>query len=181
MIYAFSRDGAVPYSNTWHRLDAGRTPRNAIVLAAIAAFVLAIPTVFNFAAYVAITSIAVIGLYISYVLPIYLRLQSRNFERGPWHLGSWSRPIGIIAVIWVVFISILFMLPTITPITAVTFNYTPVVVLGTLVILVVWWFASVRHWFKGPHSQGSASELSAIEKSVGETVLVDTEGAANAD
>ena len=181
MIYAFSRDGAVPYSNTWHRLDAGRTPRNAIVLAAIAAFVLAIPTVFNFAAYVAITSIAVIGLYISYVLPIYLRLQSRNFERGPWHLGNWSRPIGIIAVIWVVFISILFMLPTITPITAVTFNYTPVVVLGTLVILVVWWFASVRHWFKGPHSQGSASELSAIEKSVGETVLVDPEGAANAD
>ncbi len=181
MIYAFSRDGAVPFSNTWHRLDAGRTPRNAIILAAVAAFVLAIPTVFNFAAYVAITSIAVIGLYISYVLPIYLRLQSRNFEHGPWHLGSWSRPVGIIAVIWVVFISILFMLPTITPITAVTFNYTPVVVLGTLIILVIWWMTSVRHWFKGPQSQGSAHELSAIEKSVGETVLVDTEGTANAD
>ena len=181
MIYAFSRDGAVPYSRVWHRLDAGRTPRNAIILAAVAAFVLAIPTVFNFAAYVAITSIAVIGLYISYVLPIYLRLRSKNFVHGPWHLGNWSRPIGIIAVIWVVFISILFMLPTITPITAVTFNYTPVVVLGTLVILVVWWMASVRHWFKGPRSQGAASELSAIEKSVGETVLVDTEGTTSAD
>src|SRR5205807_1392504 len=64
MIYAFSRDGAVPFSNVWHSLDRGRTPRNAIILAAVAAFILAIPTVFNFAAYVAITSIAVIGLYI---------------------------------------------------------------------------------------------------------------------
>ena len=176
MIYAFSRDGAVPYSNLWHHLDRGRTPRNAIILAAVAAFVLAIPTVFNFAAYVAITSIAVIGLYISYVLPILLRLMAKDFKTGPWHLGAWSRPIGIIAVIWVVFISILFMLPTITPVTAVTFNYTPVVVLGTLIILVVWWMVSVRHWFKGPHVQGSASELSEIERGLGETVLVDAEG-----
>ncbi len=173
MIYAFSRDGAVPFSNLWHRLDRGRTPRNAIILAAVGAFILAIPTVFNFAAYVAITSIAVIGLYISYVLPILLRLFVKNFQRGPWHLGSWSRPIGIIAVLWVIFISVLFMLPTANPVTAVTFNYTPVVVLGTLIILVIWWSVSVRHWFKGPHIQGSAAELSEIEKSVGETTLID--------
>ncbi|MBV9230972.1 MAG: amino acid permease, partial [Chloroflexi bacterium] len=30
MIYAFARDGAIPFSNTWHHLDSGRTPRNAI-------------------------------------------------------------------------------------------------------------------------------------------------------
>ncbi len=173
MIYAFSRDGALPFSDLWHRLDRGRTPRNAIILAAVGAFILAIPTVFNFAAYVAITSIAVIGLYISYVLPILLRLFAKSFQRGPWHLGSWSRPIGIIAVLWVIFISVLFMLPTVHPVTAVTFNYTPVVVLGTLIILVIWWSVSVRHWFKGPHLQGSAAELSAIEKSVGETTLIE--------
>ncbi|MBA2681786.1 MAG: amino acid permease, partial [Ktedonobacteraceae bacterium] len=136
MIYAFSRDGAVPFSRIWHSLDRGRTPRNAIILAAVAAFILAIPTVFNFTAYVAITSIAVIGLYISYVLPILLRLFAKDFQRGPWHLGSWSRPIGIIAVLWVICISVLFMLPAANPVTAVTFNYTPVVVLGTLIILV---------------------------------------------
>ena len=173
MIYAFSRDGAVPFSALWHRLDSGRTPRNAIILAAVGAFILAIPTVFNFAAYVAITSIAVIGLYIAYALPILLRLLVKDFQRGPWHLGSWSRPIGIIAVLWVIFISVLFMLPTVNPVTAVTFNYTPVVVLGTLLILVIWWSVSVRHWFKGPHIQGSVAELTEIEKSVGETTLVD--------
>lgn len=175
MIYAFSRDGALPFSKRWHQLDRGRTPRNAIILAACCAFVLAIPSVFNFAAYVAITSIAVIGLYISYVLPIYLRLRAQSFHPGPWHLGSWSRPIGIISVLWVIFISVLFMLPTINPVTSVTFNYTPVIVLGTTAILVVWWMASVRHWFKGPHVQGTAAELSEIERSVGETILIDPE------
>jgi amino acid transporter len=176
MIYAFSRDEALPFSRLWHRLDAGRTPRNAIIFAAVGAFILAIPTVFNFAAYVAITSIAVIGLYISYVLPILLRLLIKNFQPGPWHLGRWSRPIGIIAVIWVIFISILFMLPAAYPITWVTFNYTPVVVLGTLIILIVWWTASVRHWFTGPKIQGSDAELAEREKGPGEIVLTATEG-----
>jgi len=174
MIYAFSRDGAVPFSNLWHKLDRGRTPRNAIILAAVGAFILAIPTIFNFAAYVAITSIAVIGLYISYVLPILLRLMVKEFKAGPWHLGAWSRPIGVISVLWVVFISILFMLPTAWPITALTFNYTSVVVLGALVLLIIWWFASVRHWFTGPRIQ---ENMSGIEKNVGETVLIDVEGA----
>jgi amino acid transporter len=181
MIYAFSRDGAVPFSNLWHHLDKGRTPRNAIILAAVCAFVLAIPTVWNFAAYVAVTSIAVIGLYIAYGIPILLRVLSNDFTPGPWNLGTWSKPIGWIAVIWIVLISILFMLPTANPITAVTFNYTPVVVLGALVILVVWWLAGARVWFKGPHIQGTAAQLTEIEKSLGEKVLVDVEGAAGGE
>jgi amino acid transporter len=177
MIYAFSRDGAVPFHRVWHRLDRGRTPRNAILLAVVCSFVLAIPSVWNFAAYLAVTSIATIGLYLAYVLPILLRLiAGKDFEHGPWHLGAWSKPIGIIAVIWVAFISVLFLLPTSNPVTATSFNYTPVVVLGTFVIITIWWLASARTWFKGPVMQGSEAELAAIERSVGETVIV--EGAA---
>lgn len=175
MIYAFSRDGAVPLSNRWHHLDKGRTPRNAIILAAVGAFVLAIPTVFNFAAYVAITSIATIGLYVAYGLPILLRIRSKEFRPGPWHLHRWSKPIGIIAVLWVIFISVLFMLPTAAPITSVSFNYTPVVVLGTLLLITIWWLASARKWFKGPVIQGTAEELNTIERSVGEHIIVETE------
>src|SRR5438477_148688 len=178
MIYAFSRDGAVPFHATWHRLDRGRTPRNAIILSAVCAFILASPTVVNYTAYLAVTSIATIGLYIAYALPIWLRLFAKEFRPGPWHLGAWSKPIGWIAVIWVVFISVLFMLPTATPITALTFNYTPVVVLGTLLIITIWWFASARNWFRGPVIQGSEAELEAIEESVGETVHVEAGGAA---
>jgi len=178
MIYAFSRDGAVPGHNLWHSLNRGRTPRNAILLSVVCAFILAIPTVWNYTAYLAITSIATIGLYIAYALPIFLRQFAPDFKIGPWHLGAWSRPIGWIAVIWVVFISVLFMLPAATPITASNFNYTPVVVLGVIALVTIWWLVSARHWFKGPIVQGSEAELGAIERSVGETVVV--EGAAGA-
>src|SRR5207248_4325911 len=180
MIYAFSRDGAVPGHNLWHRLNRGRTPRNAILLAVVCSFILAVPSLWNATAYVAVTSIAVIGLYIAYALPIFLRQFSTDFKRGPWHLGAWSRPIGWIAVIWVVFISVLFMLPTFNPASLAkgvspfaTFNYTPVVVLGVLLIVTIWWLVSARFWFKGPIIQGSADELAAIERSVGETVIVE--------
>jgi len=171
MIYAFSRDGAVPGHNLWHRLNRGRTPRNAILLAVVCSFILAVPTVVDFVAYVAVTSIAVIGLYIAYAIPIFLRQFASDFKNGPWQLGAWSAPIGWIAVIWVAFISVLFMLPTATPITASNFNYTPVVVLGVIVIVTVWWLVSARNWFKGPIVQGSEAELEAIEHSVGETHL----------
>ncbi|MFL5591494.1 MAG: amino acid permease [Ktedonobacteraceae bacterium] len=181
MIYAFSRDGAVPGHNLWHRLNRGRTPRNAIILAVVCSFILAVPTVVDFVAYVAVTSIAVIGLYIAYAIPIFLRQFAPDFKPGPWRLGVWSGPIGWIAVIWVAFVSVLFMLPTATPITLTNFNYTPVIVVGVLVLVTIWWLVSARFWFKGPIIQGSADELSAIERSVGETVRVDVEGAAGGE
>jgi amino acid transporter len=163
MIYAFSRDGAVPGSKAWHKLDKNRTPRNAILFSAVVAFLLAVPSVFSQVAYIAVTSIAVIGLYISYIIPIVLRLRSKSFKPGPWNLGKMSKPIGVIATIWVVFIAVLFMLPTAKPVTAQTFNYTPVVVLGATLVLTLAWALGARKWFKGPRSQGSEKELAAIE------------------
>ncbi|MDA8050835.1 MAG: amino acid permease [Rhodospirillales bacterium] len=166
MIYAFSRDGAVPGSNFWHRISPRtRTPTHSVWLAAAAAFVLGLPYLWSPTAYFAVTSIAVIGLYIAYVAPIYLRIrQGPAFQPGPWHLGRWGRPIGIIAVIWVLIITILFILPEVSPVTATTFNYAPLAV--GVVLLYAWgyWMVSARKWFKGPKVQGSEEELLAIER-----------------
>jgi amino acid permease (GABA permease) len=166
MIFAFSRDGALPGSAFWHRLNGRtRTPTNAIWLAAGGAFLLGLPYLWNVTAYAAVTSIAVIGLYIAYVLPTFLRLrQGDAFERGPWHLGRWSRPIGIVAVGWVAFITVLFMLPQVSPVTAETFNYTPIAVLVVLGFAGIWWVVSARRWFTGPKVQGSPEELAAAER-----------------
>jgi amino acid transporter len=171
MIYAFSRDGAVPGHNLWHSLNRGRTPRNAILLSVVCAFILAVPSIWSVTAYLAVTSIATIGLYIAYAIPIFLRQFAPDFKTGPWRLGAWSKPIGWIAVIWVACISVLFMLPTSTPITLQGFNYTPVVVIGVIALVTIWWLASARHWFKGPIVQGTEEELEAIEHGFGETHL----------
>lgn len=64
MIYAFSRDGALPFSRTWHKLNpATRTPTNAVWLATGGAFALGLPYLWNSTAYAAVTSIATIGLH----------------------------------------------------------------------------------------------------------------------
>ena len=166
MIYAFSRDGAVPGSKFWHRINPRtRTPTNSIWLAAVGAFVLALPYLFSAVAYAAVTSIAVIGLYVAYVAPVFLRVRAGSkFQQGAWTLGRWGRPIGIVATIWVVFIAILFMLPQALPINISTFNYTPIVFLIVLGGAALWWAVSAKNWFKGPKVQGTPEELLAIER-----------------
>jgi len=165
MIYAFSRDGALPFSDFWHRVNhRTRTPTNAIWLAAGGALILGLPYLWNPAAYAAVTSIAVIGLYIAYVTPTFLRLRlGENFKRGPWHLGRWSYVVGWIAVTWVIIITVLFMLPQVGPITWTTFNYAVVAVLVVIGFAGIYWLVSARNWFTGPRVQGTPEELAAIE------------------
>ena len=166
MIYAFSRDGAVPGSQFWHKINPRtRTPTNSIWFAAVGAFILGLPYLYSPVAYFAVTSIAVIGLYIAYGIPILLRLLAGDkFQRGPWHLGRWSYLVGWIAVIWIVFIAILFVLPQAAPGNDFkTFNYAPVAVGVVLVYSGGYWFLSAKNWFKGPKVQGTAEELAKIE------------------
>ncbi|GAA2147483.1 amino acid permease [Kitasatospora kazusensis] len=164
MIYAFSRDGALPGSRFWHRINPRtQTPTSAVWLATGGAFLLGAQDLWNATAYAAVTSVSVIGLYIAYVIPVFLKLrQGDSFQRGPWHLGRWSRPIGIVAVVWTVVITVLFMLPTLSPITAANFNYTPVAVAAVLGSAGVWWLVSARHWFTGPKVQGPPKQLADL-------------------
>lgn len=102
--------------------------------------------------------------FVAYVTPTLLRLrQGSGFKPGPWQLGRWSRPVGTVAVVWVAFITVLFMLPAVAPITAKDFNYTPIAVLVVLGFAGIWWLVSARRWFTGPRVQGSPEELAAIE------------------
>jgi amino acid transporter len=170
MIYAFSRDGAVPGSQFWHKINARtRTPTNSIWFAAVGAFLLGLPYLWNPVAYAAVVSVAVIGLYIAYGIPILLRrLAGARFQAGPWQLGTWSAPVGWIAVIWIAFISILFVLPQVSPgNTLTTFNYAPVAVGAVLVYSGGYWLLSAKNWFKGPKVQGTPDELAKIEAELG--------------
>ncbi len=167
MIYAFSRDGAVPGSQLWHKINPRtRTPTNSIIFATVGAWLLGLPYLWSSVAYAAVTSIAVIGLYIAYGMPVLLRLLAgEKFQRGPWHLGRWSYVVGWIAVIWIAFIAILFVLPQVSPgTTLTTFNYAIVAVAVVLLYSGGYWFLSARNWFKGPKVQGSAEELAQIER-----------------
>jgi amino acid transporter len=173
MVYAFARDGAVPFSNYWHHVShKARVPVRTAWFGAIGAFILALPYLYNVAAYAAVTSIAVIGLYISYLTPVFLRrINPGAFTPGPWVLSkTWGPIINWIAIIWVVFIVIVLMLPQFSAgvpwgdeFSWSSFNYAPIAVLVVVGGAGLWYAASARKWFKGPKVQGSAEELAAIE------------------
>lgn len=176
MIYAFSRDGAVPGHKLWHRINPRtRTPTNSVWFAAVFAFILGVPSLETNAAgapiaFFAIVSVAVVALEISYVLPVLLRrLAGDSFVPGPWNLGRMSPYIGWGAIIWVGVISLPFLLPQFTLHAGGTFqwsafNYAPVAMLIVIGYATITWFASARKWFTGPKVQGTAEELAAIER-----------------
>jgi amino acid transporter len=164
MSYAFSRDNALPGSRWWSQVNPRTgTPTNSIWLCVVCSVVLTAPALWSTTAYLAVTSIAVIGLYIAYVVPVFLRRTNPDFRPGRWNLGRWSAPIGWVAVVWVGFIVILFMLPPASPITVNTFNYAPIAVIAVLVFSTVTWFIGGRvHFMRdvpSGHDTKPASEI----------------------
>ncbi|OIW06956.1 hypothetical protein TanjilG_18344 [Lupinus angustifolius] len=152
MAYAFSRDGAMPLSSLWHKVNKQEVPINAVWLSVFISFCMALTSLGSIVAFDAMVSIATIGLYIAYALPIFFRvtLARKRFVRGPFNLGGYGIIVGWIAVLWVVTISVLFSLPVSYPITIQTLNYTPVAVGILLIVVVLYWLVSGRFWFKGP-------------------------------
>lgn len=152
MAYAFSRDGAMPLSTLWHKVNKQEVPINAVWLSVFISFCMALTSLGSLVAFQAMVSIATIGLYIAYALPIFFRvtLARKSFVPGPFSLGRYGVLVGWIAVLWVVTITILFSLPVAYPVTKDTLNYTPVAVGGLFFLTVSSWILSARHWFKGP-------------------------------
>ncbi|MDO8506278.1 MAG: amino acid permease [Candidatus Limnocylindria bacterium] len=175
MMYAFSRDGAIPGHKHWRKISRQRVPVHAVWAISFLAWALMIPTLWNaFVGYLVGTSIAVIGLYIAFALPIYLRWrQGESYERGEWHLGAKYKWIDPLALAWITLISILFLAP-ITP-TGIPWkdgfnwevvNYAPLTVGGAFLFFGGWWVLSANKWFKGPIRQGSDEELAQIEEEI---------------
>src|SRR5436189_6439412 len=109
--YAFARDRAIPGWAIFRRVNRDRVPFNGVIAVAVFALIIAIPALFGKNnipfAFFAITGICTVGLYIAYIIPVYLRLRAGNsFEPGPWTLGNkyrWINALGIIFVILVIF------------------------------------------------------------------------------
>lgn len=103
MMFAFSRDRALP---AWfdHVDKRFHSPVRTIWLAATLAFILGLPSLGSTVAFAAATSIATIGLYISYTIPVAVAIiwsSEFNKVKGPFNLGKFSKPVGLVACVWV--------------------------------------------------------------------------------
>jgi amino acid transporter len=174
MMFAFSRDRAVPGHPLWRRVARNRIPRWSVTGIGIFSSALMIPAVWNYlVGYFAGTAIAVIGLYIAFVLPVYLRYRKGDSWDEPraWSLGRHYKWIDLVSLIWVAFITILFIFPLYSAglpwsddFTWELTNYTLLWFAGIGLIFGGWWILSAKNWFKGPIRMGTEEELERIEE-----------------
>jgi len=171
MTFAFSRDKAIPGSSIWSKLTATRVPANGVLGVAVAAAVVTLPALIKVnvgteeepliipVAFYAVTSIAVIGLYAAFAIPIFLRWRMGDaFEVGEWNNGSkykWMNPIAVAEIVIVLLYLMMPTLPGGNPFSESDFewkyvNYSPIVTVGTVALLLIWWQVSAKKWFTGP-------------------------------
>jgi len=169
VVFAFARDGALPGSRFWRKINPyTQTPVNAVWLV-MAVSAIAGLLGFSLAAFTSLAGAAVIGLYLSYTVPIFLRITSgRNkLVPGPFSLGRWYMPIGIIAVAWVSFIIVLLLFPGFENPTPETTNYAVVLVLPVFLFASLSWIFSARKWFTGPIKNVDEKPPLDVEEKVG--------------
>lgn len=153
MLYAFARDHGVFGSRWWKQVNNYTgTPVNSIIGMCMASVLIGLTMLGSDVAFIAISSIGIIGLECSYILPIFLRLTvaRRWFKKGPFHLGRFSLAVGWVGVFWGCFISVILVLPTYYPVTNKNLNYAAVMLVGTIALAMIAWVVSARKWFKGP-------------------------------
>jgi amino acid permease len=169
MLFAFSRDRAVPGPQLWSKVHSNKVPANAVMVTAAIAALLTLPALVEVdvngapvpIAFFAVVSIGVVGLYLAFGVPIYYRLKAGNsFPVGSWNLGNRYKWMAPLALAEIILTSIVAMFPT--SLGGVPWdggfewkfvNYTPIVVFGVLLLLWVYWHASVKKWFTGPVRQ----------------------------
>jgi amino acid transporter len=166
MLFAFSRDGAVPGHQYWSRLTDRAVPLYGVIATGVVAVVLTLPALIKVdvggvptpVAFNAIVSIGVIGLYWCFAIPIWQRLKMGDrFVRGDWNLGSKYKVIATLALIDIVITTVSAFMPT-SNLGAPWFNgfgwryvnYTILVVPAAMLLLWIYWHASVKKWFTGP-------------------------------
>jgi hypothetical protein len=112
-------------------------------------------------AFFAVVSIGVVGLYVAFAIPIFLRWKAgSSFQAGSWTLGTKYRWMCLVAVAEVAITSFIALLPTST-LGAPWYagfgwdslkyvNYTPIILGGVLLALWIGWHVSAKKWFTGP-------------------------------
>jgi amino acid transporter len=160
--YAFSRDRGMPGWSLFRRLNRQRVPLYAVIAVSTASLIITIPAIWGNAAgvpwaYFAITAICTVGLYIAYIIPVFLRLRAGSrFEPGPWNLGGHYRWINIGAIAFVILVVYSLDIPIVPggvpwndefDWTAV--NYSPLVLLLGVVV-AIWWVVSAKNRYTGP-------------------------------
>ena len=154
-LYAFSRDGGVPLSRLWSRVDRRFDhPVNALLLVTLVEALLGLIYLGSSAAFNAFTGAGTLCLSASYGMPILVSLLTNRSlveSRATFRLGHMSGLIvNALTILWITFAIVLFCFPTAIPVTRNSMNYASVLFVGFGAIAGVYYGLVARKSFKGP-------------------------------
>jgi amino acid transporter len=168
MLFAFSRDDGLPGSGWLKKVSHRyRTPANSLTAIVVVAWLFTVAAFWVGAqggpggggiAIVIITAISTIFLYAAYGVVIYLGATTQGWlSERVWSLGRWSKPIAWIAVAWILVLLVLFSFPT-------SGNISWPFMVGTVVLLLIYYVGYAKSRFQGPRAMGDTAELTEIER-----------------
>jgi amino acid transporter len=159
--YAFSRDRGMPGWWLFRRLNQARVPLYAVLAVSAASLLITIPAYWGTNgvpwAYYAITSICTVGLYLAYIIPVYLRLRRGDaFQPGPWTLGRHYKWVNVGAIVFVALVVYSLDIPFASagvPWNSgwkwSSLNYSPLVLLVGVAV-GIWWVVDAKKKYTGP-------------------------------
>ncbi|KAL5121504.1 hypothetical protein ACEQ8H_000576 [Pleosporales sp. CAS-2024a] len=151
--YAFARDGAVPGSRFWAKVDKRyNIPLGALMLSTVVDCLLGLIFFGSSAAFNSFTGVATICLSASYGMPILISvLRGRQaVKHSSYSLGKFGYAINVAMILWILLAIVLFCMPVRLPVAPATMNYASVVFAGFAAISIMWYFVRGRKNFTGP-------------------------------
>lgn len=156
LTYSYSRDGLFPGSRWWKVVNpVTQTPINAVWINFLVGQLLLLLMFAGDLAIGAIFSIGGIGAYVAFTMPTLFKVfYCKDFQRGPWNLGRWSTPIGMISVFFVALMIPVLCFPYVkgSNLTLDEMNWTVLVFFGPLLLFTVWFIVDAHKWYHGPKS-----------------------------
>jgi len=174
MIFAFSRDGGLPFSKSLASVSkAHRTPVAAIwtgsILSVLFVWGTTVISIAGSSAYSIVVSCTVIFLFLSFTVPIALGLFAHGTPKwnkmGPWDLGPGL--FKLFAVLSILAMALIFYLGIQPP-----NDWALSITVGFLILTGIIWFAFENRRFKGPPIGDviakRQAEIAAAEAAIGE-------------
>jgi amino acid transporter len=154
--WAFARDDAIPGAKLFSIVNEKlEVPVWALVLTTVVQMLLGLINLGSSSAFTAFVSVGVIALAVSYAIPIAISLlwdRRVGVSHAKWNCGPVFGPIvNVVAIVWIAFEVVLFSMPTVLPVTAISMNYASVVLVGFMAMAAAWYFAYARKGMFAPY------------------------------
>ncbi|KAK7525059.1 amino acid permease-domain-containing protein [Phyllosticta citriasiana] len=181
-VFAYSRDRLVPGSHIWTKIDKRTgTPIYAVWFSIFWCIAINLIGLGSYTAIAGVFNACAIALDWSYIIPIFCKMVSGRFEKGPWHMGAASWFVNAWACIWTVFVSIIFILPTERPTTAANMNWAIVYLMGVIIFSIICWWFGANKFYTGPLVETEVANSDQGDGSRSSTEKYDEKGTSGAE